>query len=44
LQDVGKYVNGGIKKVYHEKGIMIDSVAYDLLTNAEIVRLYHMLT
>lgn len=44
LQDVGKYVNGGIKKIYHEKGIMIDSVAYDLLTNAEIVRLYHMLT
>lgn len=44
LQDVGKYVNGGIKKVYNEKGINIDSVAYDLLTNAEMIRLYNMLT
>lgn len=44
LQDVGKYVNGGIKKVYNEKGINVDSVAYDLLTNAEMIRLYNMLT
>ena len=44
LQDVGKYVNGGIKKVYNEKGINVDSIAYDLLTNAEMIRLYNMLT
>lgn len=42
LQDVGKHVNGGIKKVYNEKGIAIDSMSYDILTNAEMVRLYHM--
>ncbi len=44
LQDIGKYVSGGIKKVYHEKGIAVDSNAYDLLTNAEVIRLYYMLT
>ena len=43
-QEMDKYVNGGIKKVYNEKGINIDSVSYDLLTNAEIIRLYDMLT
>lgn len=42
LQDVGKYINGGTKKVYSEKGISIDSMSYDVLTNAEMVRLYHM--
>lgn len=42
LQDVGKHVNGGIKKIYNEKGIAIDSMSYDVLTNAEMVRLYHM--
>lgn len=42
LQDVGKYVNGGVKKVYNEKGISIDSMSYDVLTNAEMVRLYYM--
>ncbi len=42
LQDVGKYVNGGIKKIYSERGIAIDSYSYDVLTNAEMVRLYHM--
>ena len=42
LQDVGKYVNGGTKKIYNEKGISIDSMSYDVLTNAEMVRLYHM--
>lgn len=42
LQDVGKHVNGGIKKVYNEKGIAIDSMSYDVLTNAEMVRLYYM--
>lgn len=44
IQDINKYVNGGIKKVYNEKGIAIDTIAYDLLTNAEIIRLYDMLT
>ena len=42
LQDVGKYVNGGTKKVYSEKGVAIDGMSYDILTNAEMVRLYHM--
>ncbi|MBO5476418.1 MAG: glycogen debranching enzyme N-terminal domain-containing protein [Clostridia bacterium] len=42
LQDVGKHVNGGVKKIYNEKGIAIDSMSYDVLTNAEIVRLYYM--
>ena len=42
LQDVGKYVNGGAKKIYNEKGISIDSMSYDVLTNAEMVRLYYM--
>ena len=42
LQDVGKYVNGGTKKVYSEKGVSIDGMSYDILTNAEMVRLYHM--
>ena len=44
MQDISKHVNGGIKKVYSEKGISIDSSSYDLLTNAEIIRLYDMLT
>lgn len=42
LQDVGKYVNGGTKKIYSDRGIAIDGMSYDLLTNAEMVRLYHM--
>jgi hypothetical protein len=42
LQDVGKYVNGGTKKIYNEKGISIDGMSYDVLTNAEMIRLYHM--
>lgn len=44
LLDINKYVNGGVKKTYHEKGLNIDNVTYDLLTNAEIIRLYDMLT
>lgn len=44
MQDIGKYVNGGIKEIYHERGISIDSTSYDLLTNAEMIRLYDMLT
>ncbi len=43
LQDINKYVNGGIKKIYHEKGISIDTLGFDLLTNAEVIRLYDML-
>lgn len=43
LLDLNKYVNCGIKKVYSEKGYNIDTLPYDLLTNAEIVRLYDML-
>lgn len=42
LQDVGKYVNGATKKIYNEKGIAIDCMSYDVLTNAEMVRLYYM--
>lgn len=42
LQDVGKYVNGGTKKIYSDRGIAIDTMSYDVLTNAEMVRLYHM--
>lgn len=42
LQDVSKYINGGTKKVYSEQGIAVDAMGYDLLTNAEMVRLYHM--
>lgn len=44
LLDINKYVNCGVKKVYSEKGYQIDTVPYDLLTNAEIIRLYDMLT
>lgn len=43
LLDLNKYVNCGIKKVYSEKGFNIDTLPYDILTNAEIVRLYDML-
>lgn len=41
--DINKYLNCGIKKVYSEKGYQIDTLTYDLLTNAEIIRLYDML-
>lgn len=44
LLDINKYVNCGVKKVYSEKGYQIDTLPYDLLTNAEIIRLYGMLT
>lgn len=44
IQDINKHVNGGIKNVYSEKGIHIDGISYDLLTNAEMIRLYGMLT
>ena len=41
--DINKYLNCGVKKVYSEKGYQIDTLPYDLLTNAEIIRLYDML-
>lgn len=44
IQDISKFVNGGVKRVYQESGINIDTESYDLLTNAEIIRLYDMLT
>lgn len=44
IQDISKYINGGVKRVYQENGINIDTECYDLLTNAEIIRLYDMLT
>ena len=43
LLDINKYVNCGVKKVYSEKGYQIDTLPYDLLTNAEVIRLYDML-
>ncbi|MNP50478.1 hypothetical protein D3C76_1447440 [compost metagenome] len=44
MLDINKHVNGGIRKIYHEKGLSIDTVTYDLYTNAEIIRVYDMLT
>lgn len=44
LQDISKKVSGGVPYVYNEKGILIDNISYDLLTNAEMIRLYDMLT
>lgn len=44
IQDISKFINGGVKRVYQESGINIDTESYDLLTNAEIIRLYDMLT
>lgn len=44
ILDINKYVNGGVKKIYHEKGIEVGSNIYDLHTNAEVIRLYDMLT
>lgn len=44
IQDISKYVSGGVKKIYHENGADIMEESYDLLTNAEAIRLYDMLT
>ncbi len=45
IQDIGKYVNGGIKKVYSDRGVLVDQkFGIDLYTNAEMIRLYDMLT
>ena len=44
IVDINKNVSGGVPKVYNERGIKIDNISYDLLTNAEVIRLYDMLT
>lgn len=44
FQDINKYMNGAIRYIYSEKGILIDSKGYDLYTNSEIIRLYDMLS
>lgn len=43
LQDVSKYENCGIKKIYNDKNKDFISPTYDILTNAEMVRMYKML-
>ena len=44
IMDISKKVSGGVTLVYNEKGVKINNISYDLLTNAEIIRLYDMLT
>lgn len=44
LQDISKYINGGVRKIYSEKGVLVDNLCYDILTNSELIRLYNMLT
>lgn len=44
FQDINKYINGAVRNIYSEKGILIDSKGYDLYTNSEIIRLYDMLS
>ena len=44
LQDIDKQVLNSCKCVYHEKGFSVDKNTLDLLTTAEIIRLYDMLT
>lgn len=44
LLEIGKYSIGAVKSVYHEKAINVDSNSLDLLTTAEMIRLYDMLT
>lgn len=43
-QDISKKVNGGVRSVYNSKGIHIDEIPYDLITIAEVARMYDMLT
>ena len=43
LLDVSKYENCGIKKIYNDKVKNFESPQYDILTNAEVIRLYKML-
>ncbi len=44
LIDISKHTLNSIKYVYHEKGMNIDKNGLDLLTTAEIIRLYNMFT
>ena len=44
LLEIGKHSIDTVKSIYHEKGINIDSNSIDLLTTAEMIRLYDMLT
>lgn len=44
LLEIGKHSINTVKSVYHEKGIYVDSNSIDLLTTAEMIRLYDMLT
>ena len=44
ILDISKKISGGIPKIYNEKGVIIDDISVDLLTNAEVIRLYDMLT
>ena len=44
LQDIDKNVLNSCKCIYHEKGYIIDKNGLDLLTTAEMIRLYDMLT
>lgn len=43
LQEISKSENGGVRKIYNDKGKNIDSIGYDILTNAEMIRVYNML-
>lgn len=44
IMDISKKVSGGVPFAYNEKGIRINNISCDLLTNAEVIRLYDMLT
>jgi len=44
LLEIGKHSVNTVKSVYQEKGIPVDSNSIDLLTTAEMIRLYDMLT
>ena len=44
LQEIDKQVLNSCKCVYHEKGFSVDKNTLDLLTTAELIRLYDMLT
>lgn len=44
LLDINKTLNGGVKKVYHDKGKKVENNTYDIYTNSEMIRLYDMLT
>lgn len=44
LLEISKHSINTVKSVYQEKGINVDSNSIDLLTTAEMIRLYDMLT